>query len=243
MTKIFLNPGHSYNCKPDAGCCYNGIKEAEICSSIAVNLKALLIQQGFDVVVFQQQGTSLTSNQQLNEIPKKANESKADLFVSIHMNGHTNETAKGTETWHLEGSVNGKKLAQLINEELTQSFGTYTLTNRGAKVDQRGLCVLRKTVMPAVLTEIGFISNKIEAEFIKSHIDTIALRLCSAICKYYGKTMLVQILASTQKTYPGTIILSHQSDDKYNCYIDDLLMLSNNKLSTCLNWLKDKYND
>ena len=236
MTKIFINPGHSLGCSPDAGCCYNGLKEAAICVKLAEKVTNLLNSQGFSTQLYQQQGANLTSNQQLNNVPKVANASKADLFVSIHMNGFTNPDAKGTETWYSRGSIIGEKVATAIHKELTRAFDSYTLKDRGCKIDERGLCVLKSTIMPAILIEVGFISNAAEANFIKTHLDEIAQRIVKGICAYYGKSFVEQ-----QNTYPKSIKLTCTANDKYNCYIDDTLKLSNNKLSTCLDWIKKTY--
>ena len=236
MTKIFINPGHSLGCSPDAGCCYNGLKEATICAELAEKVINLLDLQDFSTQLYQQQGAHLTSNQQLNTVSKVANASKADLFVSIHMNGFANPEAKGIETWYSKGSVIGEKVATAVHKELTKAFDSYTLKDRGCKIDERGLCVLKYTIMPAILIEVGFISNAEEANFIKTHLDEIAQRIVKGICTYYGKTFVEQ-----QVTYPKFIKLTHTTDDKYDCYVDDKLKLSNNKLSTCLDWIKKTY--
>lgn len=236
MTKIFINPGHSLGCKPDAGCCYNGIKEATICAELAEKVAALLDSKGFDIQLYQQQGAKLTSNQQLNNVPKTANASKADLFVSIHMNGFTNPDAKGTETWYSRGSVIGENAATAVHKEMTKAFNSYTFKDRGCKIDERGLCVLKSTIMPAILIEVGFISNVDEANFIKTHLNEIAQRIANGICIYYGKGTVEQ-----QEAYPSSIRLTHTVNDKYNCYVDDKLKLANNKLSTCLDWVKKTY--
>lgn len=237
MTKIFINPGHSLNCKPDAGCVYNGIKEAEICAEIAEILKNKLVGTGIEVELYQQcneLNTVLTSNQQLNKVVKVANASKADLFLSIHMNGFTSSTAKGTETWYAKGSQKGEYFAELVNTQLTQPFANYTFTNRGAKVDERGLLVLRSTIMPAVLTEIGFISNPDEAKFIKVNKTNIAERLYNAICTYFG-------IVPKKQNEKLEIRMELVYGDKYNLYINDVLKLSENKFSTCVDYLNKNY--
>lgn len=241
MTKIFLNPGHSVNGMPDRGCAYNGLIESDICNKIATILRLMLINNGFEVLLYQQENYALTANQQLNKVPKKANEYKADLFVSIHMNGFSKESAKGTETWYYKGSQKSQKLAELINKELTKPFKNYTLTNRGAKVDQRGLLVLRSTNMPAVLTEIGFISNKAEAEFIKNSQSEIAERLYNAICQYFNKTTQLNKVKASKKSLKFSIELNN--DNLYDCKVNDKLVLSGNRLSSVLQWLKDKYGE
>lgn len=233
MTKIFINPGHSLNAEPDAGCCYGDIKEAIICHEIADLLRVQLYNCGIAVELFQQQGKK-SSNDQLNQVAKVANASKAELFLSIHMNGFDDESACGTETWHAPGSVKGKKFAELINAELIRPNELHTFKNRGAKEDKRGLYVLQATSMPAALTEIGFISNAKEREFIKTHKELIAKRLCVAICKYFN----IEYVESTEQL---EITINACGNGLYDCLINGELKLKANKFQTCVNWLKDTY--
>ena len=234
MVKVFINPGHSLNGKPDAGCVYNGIKECDIARQIAIALQNKLRLNSIESELYQQNGDKLTSNAQLNEVPKVANKSGACLFLSIHMNGFNNETACGTETWYAKGSSNGKRFAELVNSKLTETFGDYTLKNRGAKVDERGFLVLKATSMPAILTEIGFISNKKEAEFIKSHVDAIADRLLRATLLYFG----ISEIKDKQE-----IRIKLLDNGRYDCFVNDQIKLSGNRLSTCLEWIQKNYGD
>ncbi|WP_171253250.1 N-acetylmuramoyl-L-alanine amidase family protein, partial [Acinetobacter baumannii] len=76
-------------------------------------------------------------------------------FLSVHINSAT-ASAKGTETFYT--SPKSQSYATTIHKKLVQATG---FTDRGAKV--RSLYVTRNTKMPAVLIEIGFISNPVEA--------------------------------------------------------------------------------
>ena len=236
MTKVFINPGHSLGGKPDAGCCYNGLKESELAAQVADKVCQFLEFNGVTVECYQQYGEKLTANQQLNNVPKVANSSKADLFVSIHMNGFTNPDASGTETWYARGSVKGEKAAELVHKQLCETIGGYTLKNRGYKIDSRGLLVLKATIMPAILVEVGFISNKAEAQFIQSNITSIASRIAHGICQYFGiqyKTAMVPVQTKIE--------LVSQDDSTYDCYVNGVLKLDNNKLTTCLTWINNNY--
>lgn len=233
---IFINPGHSLNCNPDPGCAYNGIKEADIAAKIGRELYQFLEQKGIKTTLYQQTGSKLTANQQLNTVATKANVSGADLFLSIHMNGVTNSSAKGTETWYSNGSIKGKKFAECINNELIKPFSNYTLSNRGVKPDSRGLAVLKYTNMPAILTEIGFISNKNEAEFIRLNTHNIALRLYFAICKYYGIDSVINDSPNWSE-----VKLKRTDEGLYDCYIDGKLKLKSNKFTSCTKWLETNY--
>lgn len=103
-----------------------------------------------------------------------ANFFHADLFISIHANSARN-WAEGTETF-IHNTAKGsrsERMARLIEKEYVQQGKR---KSRGVKT--ANFAVLRLTSMPAVLTEIGFISNKEEEKFIKSRKGQKRLARC-----------------------------------------------------------------
>lgn len=87
----------------------------------------------------------------------------ADLFISIHSNS-ARGWAEGTETF-IHPSARGsrsERMARLIEQEYVR----HGRKSRGVKT--ANFAVLRGTRMPAVLTELGFISNRREERFMKS---------------------------------------------------------------------------
>ena len=116
----------------------------------------------------------------------RANNAPVDLpkiFLSIHSNAgpSTWTHAKGLETWFFHGSRTGRKLAAVFQQQLVNELGW---TNRGIKSQStKQFFVLRRTNMPAVLTENGFYNNrkevyqllekKVQQKIIKAHVDAI----------------------------------------------------------------------
>jgi N-acetylmuramoyl-L-alanine amidase len=100
------------------------------------------------------------ANQLASVLPK--------LFVSIHSNAApapfgqwSAPSISGIETWHYHTSRNGKAMAKIFQQQLIKEMGW---KNRGLKSRPDGqFYVLRKTTMPAVLTENGFYNNKQQA--------------------------------------------------------------------------------
>lgn len=167
--KIFINAGHSltYDCGAIG---FSGTKESDINLKIATVTAESLKQAGHKVTLYQQQ-------RKLADVTVKANKSKADLFVSIHCNGSANTDANGTETWHYTGCPYGAKYAKAIQAELVKTLGS---KDRGVK-ESTSLYVLRKTVMPAVLVETGFITNADEEKAILANIGNIGEAIAQAI--------------------------------------------------------------
>lgn len=115
-----------------------------------------------------------------------ANEAKAVLFISIHCNSSENEQANGIEIIHHLSSRTGQKLADTIMDHLLPATG---LRNRGVKSDQRGLAVLRQTTMPAVIIEVGFISNWEEEKLMQDRdwLNGVAGAVSKGIKKHLGE--------------------------------------------------------
>lgn len=122
----------------------------------------------------------------LSDRAKIANKAKADLFISIHYNafdGKFGTNKGGIETYHLPGSVKGKKLAECVHKFLIQ--GT-PLIDRGVK--SANFHLLRETNMPAILIEAGFMDVKLEAILMqdKTYQLETAKEIAKGVCDYYG---------------------------------------------------------
>ena len=99
------------------------------------------------------------------------------IYVSIHGNAAGVESASGVETWYFLNSSSGVRLASVFQKHLINALqgGSHTWKDRGIRTyspSGRNFYVLRKTSMPAVLTENGFYSNKAERiEMLKPEIQ------------------------------------------------------------------------
>ena len=243
---IIINPGHSQNGNPDPGAVGNGFKEAIEARTIAdlVKVKFDKLNTGIELKVLQQnRGT--TSNSQLNNLVTDINNTNADLLLSIHLNSSTNSSAKGIETIYSFVSKKGNIFARCIQNALTEIPDKL---DRDVKSDQRGLAVLKRTKMPACLTEVGFISNKEEANWIHNNSNLIAEKLVKGIINYLinQKVLTEAVLHTSESTFNDNtkvpkIELIPAENNKYNCKIDGKLILENNNLYTCLNWIKENY--
>lgn len=142
----------------------------------------------------------------LDERSRVAREAKADLFVSIHANFSSNPEAAGTETFVINpagypGTPEGRQARGFqignANDYLNTLLG-YSIQRRlaemDAKVPDRGLkrqsfFVLRETSCPAVLIEVGFLSNVVELlKMLEPEwMDTCADSISDGIMDYASK--------------------------------------------------------
>lgn len=118
---------------------------------------------------------------------KRANDAKADLYISIHANALTDKkwgTHGGTETYVYMGSKESERIGKIIHKHLMK--GT-PLRDRGVKKGNH-LYVLRNTKMPAVLVECAFMDNLEEAKLLLSDAfrRECAREIAMGICEAYG---------------------------------------------------------
>ncbi|MBO5909363.1 MAG: N-acetylmuramoyl-L-alanine amidase [Clostridia bacterium] len=171
MIKIAINAGHTLS---GAGTGANGyINESKETRKIVKALIPILKKKGF-AVVDATVDTALTQNTYLRRAVDIANNSKADLFLSIHFNAGG---GKGCEcyTWK------GKKVKQAVN--INEELKSEGFRNRGIK-DGSKLYVIKKTNMTAILLEVCFVDSKTDYELYKRlGAETIAHAIADGIAR------------------------------------------------------------
>lgn len=156
--KVLIDPGHGGK---DPGAVFENLQEKEIVLDISKKLKSMLFVNNYKVAMTRYDDTFLSLQERVDLSAKE----KPDIFVSIHCNSFTNETANGTETLYFPSSAKGNSLALSIQKELAK--GIYT-RDRGVK-GRSNLFVLRRTAMPAVLVEVAFLSNSKDRHKLKDN--------------------------------------------------------------------------
>ncbi len=154
--------------------------------AIAQKVKNLLEKQGITVIMTRDSDTYLT----LLERSDIANINDAVIFVSIHANWATSTTATGYEVYYSNLNNNSttglssKELATSIVKELSDNIST---RNRGTKTAD--YVVTKTCYMPAVLIEIGFMSNAEELElmFTQEFQNDFANGVCDGILNVISK--------------------------------------------------------
>ncbi|WP_121663683.1 N-acetylmuramoyl-L-alanine amidase [Metabacillus litoralis] len=174
---IGIDPGHGGK---DSGAVGFGLKEKDIVLDVGLKVQKLLEAEGAKVVMTRKDDTFL----ELQDRAKVANNAKTDIFISLHINAATSESANGTETYWNGNyeSAASKKLAEKIQTRLIEKLGT---RNRGVK--DAGFYVIKYTTMPSVLAELGFISNEAEAARLKTSQfrDNAAEAILLGVLDYY----------------------------------------------------------
>lgn len=157
---IAIDPGHGGS---DAGASGpDNIREKDVTLAVALKVKALLEQVGAKVCMTRMDDRDVyapydSADDELGARVAIGNQNKADVFVDIHANYFGNPQVSGTGTYYYPGSLYGKLLAQNIQNSVVNAAG---LNNRG--IFPANFYVLKYTVMPSILVEMGFLSNQDE---------------------------------------------------------------------------------
>ncbi len=181
--KIYIDQGHN-PVNPNAGAEGNGLREQDLVYRIGQELATLLRRNGnFDVRLSRpttetQIGSS--NNTSLRLRVNDANAWGADYFISLHTNASENASASGSEAFAYARGTSAFRLGEDILEGLEETTG---LRNRGMKV-RPGLYVLKKTAMPAVLVELGFITNARDAFLMRDRPDLFAQGIYEGILDF-----------------------------------------------------------
>ncbi len=183
--KIYIDQGHN-PVNPNAGAEGNGLREQDITYNIGQILASILRRSGnYDVRLSRpseqtQLGTSNASS--LRVRVEEANAWGADYFISLHTNASDISSANGVEAYSYARDSRAWRLGLDIVDGISDVVG---VTNRGMKV-RPGLYVLKRTYMPAVLVELGFITNPREAELMSGSPSLYADGIYSGIVEYTG---------------------------------------------------------
>ncbi len=182
MVQIMLDAGHGQS---DPGAVGNtGLREKDAALAIVKRLGRLLSEQGLMVCYTRTDDQRLadeSSAKDLRARADKANQAQADYFVSVHHNSAAFAEANGLETYVLTSDSQALPLAQKVQAQLAGATG---LADRGVKMAD--FAVLRQTDMPAILVEVGFISNPREEQLLKEvkFLNKEAVAIAQAIAAH-----------------------------------------------------------
>lgn len=184
---IVLDPGHGGSDPGAIG--VNGQKEKNITLPIAKYLKADLENMGAKVVMTRTTdvdvyGPNASGVDELQARVNVANNNGADVFVSIHINSFDNHSVGGIATYYYAKTGYDAKLAQKVQDRIASTPGF----NGDRGIQPGNLYVLRHTSMPAILVELGFISNPSEEANLtqSSTQQDFAQRIANGIASYFG---------------------------------------------------------
>ena len=186
---IMLDAGHGGR---DPGAVYNGRQEKDDTLELTLAIGEILQNNGIDV--------EYTRTTDVYESPyqkaMEANEAGVDFFVSIHRNSfpRPNEV-NGVESLVYNKEGIKYEMAQNINEQLE----TVGFVDLGVQA-RPNLVVLRRTKMPAVLVEVGFINSDVDNQLFDANFDDIARAIADGILDTLNGTQHENVMRYSVQT-------------------------------------------
>ncbi|WP_179968819.1 GBS Bsp-like repeat-containing protein [Streptococcus salivarius] len=192
---VYLDAGHGGY---DPGASYFGISEKSLTLAIQSRVKAKLEAEGYQVVTTRTSDTYVD----LTDRSRAANASESDIFVSIHINASGSSAAQGIETYYyqpyaeypsrINATYHANPTRLSMSDTLANAIQSSLINATGAQnqgVKRQTFAVLRETTAPAVLLELGFLSNPQEAARLSTsaYQETLANAIVAGIKSYYEK--------------------------------------------------------
>lgn len=184
---IVLDPGHGGSDPGAIG--PTGLQEKQVTLPIAEYLKSILEAKGAKVILTRTTdvdvyGPHANGVDELQARVNVANGNQADAFISIHINSFSNPNVGGIATYYFDGSDQSKKLASSVQGQIAEHSGF----NGDRGIQPGNLYVLRHSLMPSILVELGFISNPKEEGHLKeaSTRQEFANELAKGLELYFG---------------------------------------------------------
>jgi N-acetylmuramoyl-L-alanine amidase len=173
FSTVVIDPGHGGFDR--GGIPSNIIPEKGVALDVARRLRGYLADAGFRTVMTRSSDTFVT----LDGRVAIANRQRRAIFVSIHFYSARRRGANGIETFY--GSAKAKRLASLI-----QRYAMKTTSGENRGIKKARFYVLRKSRIPAVLIECGFLTNRQDARRASrpAYRDQLARQIARAIIAF-----------------------------------------------------------
>lgn len=109
------------------------------------------------------------------------------MFISLHANAFSSDTARGTETYIAKNaSTTSKNFAKVLNDNIVNTMKQIDSGAKDRGVKTENFTVIYKAAMPSVLVEYGFYTNLNDLKILKNNRDELVEATVKAICEYFG---------------------------------------------------------
>ncbi|MES1025276.1 N-acetylmuramoyl-L-alanine amidase [Gloeocapsa sp. BRSZ] len=174
---VVIDPGHGG--KDPGAIGIGGVQEKQVILPISKQIAAILEKEGIKVVMTRDSDYFLDLAPRV-AIAERAN---ADIFVSIHANsmGLSRPDINGLETYYFSS---GQRLAQVIHRNIVRRV---TVRDRGVR--RARFYVLRKSSMPSVLVEVGYMTGREDNPRLRNpaYQTQMAEAIAQGILEYLGR--------------------------------------------------------
>lgn len=188
---VVIDAGHGGDDPGKIG--INQVLEKDINLSIACKVQQYLEAQDIRVVMTREDENGLydrdASNKKVQDMKRRValiEEAAPAITVSIHQNSYPEEYVHGAQVFYYDDSREGQLLAELIQKQLVEKLDPEN--HRQIKAND-SYYLLKKTDVPIVIVECGFLSNQAEAELLsqEEYQDRVAWAIHMGILQYLNQ--------------------------------------------------------
>lgn len=188
---VVVDAGHGGSDPGKVG--VNGEKEKDINLQIAEKVKKKLGEQQVQVVMTREEDKDLapedSSNRKRDDMKMRClliQNAQPDCVVSIHQNSFSDASAKGAQVFYFEGSEEGKRLGETLQSFLVEYLDK---ENHRLAKGNTSYYLLKKTEVPLVIAECGFLSNGEEAALLvtEEYQEKVAEAICEGVLAYLAE--------------------------------------------------------
>ena len=184
--RIYIDQGHNPTSYHNSGASGNGLYEQDITFLVGCILADILrTDDRFEVQLSRPNKSVVLGTDNKSSLMARVEGAaafRADYLISLHTNSFTSDSANGIEIYVADKSGESYALAESLLNELVASTN---LRKREVELEPR-LDILEFSAMPAVLVEMGFISNSTDAALMSEHPELFAKGIYNGILDYFG---------------------------------------------------------
>lgn len=181
---IVIDSGHGGKDPGKVG--INGVDEKDVNLKIALKLKKILEEQGMTVIMTREDENSLadSKSEDMQKRVAMINEGKPALAVSIHQNSYPSEEVHGAQVFYYTNSTDGERAARIMQEALLDVDSD----NKRKEKANDTYYMLKRTEVPVIIVECGFLSNQSEAKLLatEEYQERLAQAIAKGIIDYIG---------------------------------------------------------
>ena len=185
--RVVIDAGHGGKDPGKVG--VNDVLEKDINLQIAGLLKTFLEMNDVEVVMTRENDAGLydesSSNKKVQDMKRRIEIIEAaqpDLVVSIHQNSYKEPSVRGGQVFYFTTGEKSRQLAQLMQKQLQEADSS----NKREAKGNTGYYLLKKTSVPTIIVECGFLSNPDEAQLLTepAYQEKMAFHIHMGVMKY-----------------------------------------------------------
>lgn len=213
---IVIDAGHGGDDSGSKG--IDGTSEKDMTLLIAQKIKEINNNPNIRIVLTRESDKSISVKDRANF----ANELKADLFISIHMDNDLARKSSGVKYIISKNTNPNYSESRVLATELQSNMSSVFSKSNGVETREHSIWVLEESQMPAVIFECGFISNATDLENVKSKPGAIAEKILNGASAYLSRKDLTNKVINNNEPQFSCKKMDYDKENKVMTLTDNV---------------------